>query len=395
MMTRYFSQDDIGNFTLAQSFVNISLIFGLLGTHRSLDRFIPIYLAAGEPGKIKSLLRLVFIVAMIGSALIGILLFLSSDYLGEIVFDNLTLSSLLRIIVFSIPLLSATMIITYAFTGYKELRYHVYLKQIIEPSSKIIFMVLVAVFGLGLIEWTWFYITSVLITAGIGFWFLVSRILRPLNNTSAQAIKVQEIISYSWPISIASIMVIVIGQIDYLIIGIYHPSADVGIYRIYIQIAALLKLVLESTARIFKPVISELITDKKYIEVKETYRRLTKWVFSLTMAGFLVILLYGNTITGLLFTKSYAVYPIALSILAFGILVNASFGPEGVTLQAFGNTKLTLINSLVMLVTNVGLGFLLIPKFPPTGRMAPITTFEEVTVPPPSAEYIASLSIRA
>ena len=65
IMTRILSQSEVGSFTLAQSLINISLIFVLLGMHRSLDRFIPFYNSAGENGKIKSLLRLIFIFSLI------------------------------------------------------------------------------------------------------------------------------------------------------------------------------------------------------------------------------------------------------------------------------------------------------------------------------------------
>ena len=168
IMTRTLSQADVGSFTLAQSIINISLIFALLGTHRSLDRFIPLYNVAGEQGKIKSLLGITFRLALIGSFVMGSVIFLSADYLGSVVYDNPILTSLLRIVIYSIPLLAVIMIVIYAFTGYKELRYHVYLKQILEPVLKIVFILIVAVHGFGLIEWAWFYVFALLITAGAG-----------------------------------------------------------------------------------------------------------------------------------------------------------------------------------------------------------------------------------
>ena len=56
-------------------------------------------------------------------------------------------------------------------------------------------------------------------------------------------------------------------------------------------------------------------------------------------------------------------YPMALIILALGTYLNSAFGPEGMTLEAFGNTKLIMINSLITLAVNIGLGLLLIPEF--------------------------------
>ena len=363
IMTRILSQSEVGSFTLAQSLINISLIFVLLGMHRSLDRFIPFYNSAGEKGKIKSLLGLIFFFSISASFIIGAALFIGADFLGNVIFDNPILSNLIRIVVFSIPLLAVINIVIYAFSGYKELRYNVYLKQIIEPVLRILFVLLVALFGLGVVEWTWFYVLTLVITAITAIWLLAKNILQPLRSLKIIKIDIREIISYSWPISIASILLILIGQIDYLILGIFHPVANVGVYRIYIQIAALLKLILGSTARIYKPVISELILEEKYQEINSLYNRVSKWIISLTMIGFLVIAIFGDQITGLLFTNDYAIYPVALTILALGTLINSSFGPEGMTLEAYGNTKLVMINSMIALIVNVGLGFLLIPRY--------------------------------
>jgi O-antigen/teichoic acid export membrane protein len=61
-----------------------------------------------------------------------------------------------------------------------------------------------------------------------------------------------------------------------------------------------------------------------------------------------------------------------------GVLLKAAFGPGGMTLEAFGNTRLTLINSLVMLFINVGLGVTLIPEYGIVG--AAIATGVTLTV---------------
>lgn len=363
ILTRYLSQEDLGNFTLAQSLVNISLIFVLLGMHQALDRFIPFFNSSGHQGKIKSLLRLIFQFSLTSSLLMGLILYWGADFLSVTLFKTPALTEILRIVLLSIPLLAAITVVIYAFIGHKELRYNVYLKQLLEPGLRILIASAVAIWGLGVLAWSWLYLLSLLVSALAGIWLLYRNILHPLAGIDREKINIKEIIAYSWPISIASILIILIGQIDYLIIGIYHPSADIGVYRIYIQIAALLKLILGSTARIYKPVISELIPEGGFDTIRITYQRVSKWVLALTLLGFIIIALFGEELTGWLFTEAYSIYPAALTILVLGTLINASFGPDGATLEAFGNTRLVLINSLVALFVNIGLGFWLIPDY--------------------------------
>jgi len=70
-----------------------------------------------------------------------------------------------------------------------------------------------------------------------------------------------------------------------LFLGYYRSSEEVGIYKIYLQIAILLGFVLFSFGQIYKPIISGLIAKKKLDEVRDTYQRLTKWIFIIVAFG--------------------------------------------------------------------------------------------------------------
>ncbi len=363
LITRFLTPTEFGSFSLAQSILNVSLIIVLLGTPRALDRYIPFFNASNEEGKTKYLLRMITRFTFISSLIVLTILYFGSEGLAERVFNDFLLADLLRVMVFSIPFSALIMIITYAFSGYKELRYHVYLKQIIEPVLKILFTTGLIALGLGVIEWAYLYVITILITAGIGGWFLFNRILKPLSGLMESKVNLKEIFSYSWPVSVSSIMMIIVGQVDLLILGIYRPSSEIGIFRIYTYLAAFLGLFLTSIVRIYKPVISELISKKDYSKVKETYLRVSKWIFMITCLGFVGILVFGDQLVELLFTGKYSVSLSALSILGLGYFINASFGPEGMTLDAYGKTRLLLLNSLIMLISNIILGFVLIPRY--------------------------------
>ena len=363
LITRFLTPADFGSFSLAQSILNVSLIIVLLGTPRALDRFIPFFNASNEEGKTKYLIRRITRFAIVSSLIVLTVLYFGSEGLAEKVFDDFLLADLLRVMVFSIPFSALIMIITYAFFGYKELRYHVFLKQLIEPLLKILFTTGLIALGLGVIEWAYLYVITSLITAGIGGWFLFSRILKPLSGLIETKVNLKEIFSYSWPVSISGVMIIIVGQVDLLILGMFRSSSEVGIFRIYSYLAAFLGLFLISIVRIYKPVISELISKEDHYKVKETYLRVSKWIFLITCLGFVVLLLFGDQLVKLLFTEKYSVALSALSILGLGYFLNASFGPEGMTLQAYGKTRLLLLNSLIMLGANIVMGFILIPRY--------------------------------
>ncbi|MCP2518980.1 oligosaccharide flippase family protein [Candidatus Aminicenantes bacterium AC-335-K20] len=378
IITRFLAPEEYGTFVLAQSIINVSLIFVLLGMHKALDRFIPFYKTTGELGKVKTLINNVLKITLSLSFIIGIIFFLSSDFIANYIFKKPNLSIILKIMILSIPLLTFMQIISFTFVGLKELRYRIYIQQFAQSLLKIILGLIIFVFGYRLIGWTCMYIISLFGASFMAYYFLKKKILPFFSKIKKAPLPFKKIISYSWPLSINSIILLFLGQIDFLFLGYYRSSSEVGIYRIYIYLVTILALVLQSFAHIYKPVISELIAEKNIKEIKETYKRVSKWIFIINGLGLLTLLIFGSNIVRIFFTKSYLFAPTALYILAAGRFLNSSIGPEGMTLEGFGNTKLLMLNSLIMLGTNVGLDYFLIPRYGIVG--ASIATSSSITI---------------
>lgn len=378
IITRFLAPDEYGTFVLAQSVITVSLVFVLLGTPKALDRFIPFYNASGDIGKTKALIFTVMKLSLILSVIVGLILIALSEFFAHSLFKNYQFSLVLKIMVLSMPLLALIQLISFAFIGFKELRYRVYIQQLMLPSLKILFAAFVFILGYGLLGWVWAYNISLVFTSFLAFWFFRKYISPLLSQVRKIPVSLKEIVSYSWPLSIHHIILIFFGQIGILFLGYFHSSVEAGVYRIYIYLVTLISLILPSFAQIYKPVISALISKGKIEEVRIIYRRISKWIFLINALLFLIFLLFGSPIVRILFTESYLIAPVAFLLLAAGTFLNSVFGPEGMTLEAFGNTKLSMLNSIIMLITNVGLNFLFTPHYGIVG--AAIATATSLTV---------------
>ncbi len=363
ILTRFLSPEEFGTFVLAQTVINVSLIFVLLGMHKALDRFIPFYNSSGNRGKIKTLIYSIVKWSLFLSIIIGSIFLLSSEYISISIFKKQMLIPVFKIMILSIPMLALIQIIVFSFIGFKELRYQVYIQKFIFPLFQIIFAIIVFILGFKLLGWVWAYIISLALTSFFAFIFLKKHILNSLSNVSSEKINFKEIISYSWPLSVNSILILLTGQISILFLGYFRNSAEVGVFRIYMYLTFFISLVMSSFAQIYKPVISELIAQKELNEVRNIYKRISKWIFLINALGFMIILLFGVEIVKILFTDKYLLAPLALFILAGGKFINSCFGPEGMTLEAFGNTKLSMLNSLIILWINFILSYMLIPRY--------------------------------
>lgn len=378
LITRILIPKDFGTFTLGYTIVTFCLIFVLLGTHKALERFIPYFNGKDKRGKTKTLVKSIYKFGIISSIIVSIILFLLSNFLAVKVFNNPDLVSVLKVLSFALPFWAIIRLSSSSFIGFKELRYRIYFREIIRPGLKILFTIYLLVLSWGLLAWSKLYVLAIFITAMASLWFVKKKILSPLSKIKPESVSFKKILKFSWPLTLSTTILIFLSQIDFIILGIYRSSAEVGVYKIYVSLIVILGIVLTSFAKIYKPVISELISKKQIKQVKAIYSWVTRWIINMNAFNLIILLFFGTSIITILFTKEYLAFPLALSILAIGKFLNSAFGPEGMTLEAFAKTKLNLLNALIMLLINLGLDILLIPKFGPVG--AAIATSSAITI---------------
>jgi stage V sporulation protein B len=363
MVTRFLTPDEFGVFSLAQAIVGVFIIFALCGTPRALDRFIPYYRALGETGKVKGLIRGVMRMTTLLEVATALVLLALADWVATTVFHNPGMTVVLRLMVLSIPTLGFIELVGYAFIGYKEVRYRVYTYQVAVPAIKLVLAAAALSLGYGLIGWVWAYVASLALASLIAFFLYQRKIGRALRDTAARPVDLREVVSYSWPLSINTLVLLFSGQVGTLLLGHFRPPADVGVFQVYIYMVLVMHLTLNAFSQIYKPVAAEFASLKDRAGSAELFSRVGKWLLlSGAFVGVVVIVL-GRDVVGLFFPTSYGVATSALVILAVGRTVISALGPQGMALEAHGNTRLSMLNALVMVSLNVGLAFLLIPRY--------------------------------
>lgn len=361
VMTRFLAPEELGLFTLSQSILSIALIVVLLGTPRALDRFIPYYSARQRYDLVRSLIRLVVIMAGVISAAVMLSLVVGAGWLSRAVFKTSALAPVLRLMVLAVPMLAWIEIVAASFTGFKELRYRVYTHQLALPILKLGFALTLFSLGFGLTGWIWAYVFSLVVTGGYALWLFRRHIALKLRGVDRTAVNIKEIISYSWPLSINNFVVVFATNTSALLLGFYRSASDVGIYRVYAYMILILTLSQASFAQIYKPLASGFVSSGNAIDGELLYRRVGKWMLMVGGYAGLVVVFFGRDIIAFLFPEGYQVAATALIILASGRVAVSACGPQGAGLEAFGSTRLSMSNAILMLGLNLGLGHILIP----------------------------------
>jgi O-antigen/teichoic acid export membrane protein len=113
---------------------------------------------------------------------------------------------------------------------------------------------------------------------------------------------------------------------------------------------------------IFAPIISEVFHKNKLGMLSDLYSNITRWITTLTLPIIIWIIVFSEEILSI-FGPEYMVAKWTLIILAVGQFVNAMTGSCGNILSMTKYQKFEMINGVFIASANIGLNFLLIPKY--------------------------------
>lgn len=136
-----------------------------------------------------------------------------------------------------------------------------------------------------------------------------------------------------------------------------------GIYQAASQISMLFSFILGGFVTMFAPMIADLYERREIGRLEELYRLSTKWTLYLTVPLYLVICLASRELMTVVFGAEFAPGARALIILATGQMANVAMGTVGLLLIMTGRQTRWLLLSLVLLVVDLALNWLLIPRF--------------------------------
>lgn len=355
--TRLVTPTEYGIYTLALSIVLFIQGFVSLNIYRSVDYFIPQFLSEAEYGKAKTALRNVFIIGIFSSVVGLTIVFLSRPVIAD-VFDEPQLIIALTVLVLLIPIQTVNKILITSFNSIKRMEYRMLMKDLLNPLGRIIAIVVLITSGMGLIGLVGGYVIGVTFAVFIGLLIFIYK-ADWIRESKTDSVSNRALLSYSLPLVFAGVIYSLVGQIDYFVIGYFLGSTEVGQYQVGFLLASNLLIALQAITPIFKPIVAENMSNSTLL--RSRFRLTTRWVTILTIPPTLTLVLAPELYLSLLFTDQYTAAATAVVALSVGYLLNAAFGPEGMMLEGLGHTRLTLLNSVVLVGVNGILDLLLVP----------------------------------
>jgi len=361
LITRIVGAKFYGVFYLANTILGLGSLLAMLGLNQGVLRYVSLYSGQDDSARIKGSILFTIRITLIASVFLTIMIFGFSPFLSQKIFHKPGLTLALRILIIALPFSTLAAVFLSSLQGLRLIKYNVLVKNVLQPLSRLILLVIFFLVGWKFLGLLWATVFSIFFGFLLAYYFLKKN-CSSLGEKSVAIFEKSEIVRFSTPLFFEGLLNYAISATPILLLGYFRPSTDVGIYGIGMKLGLLVILPLNSFNIIFAPTISNLYGRHEHEALERLFKTVTKWIFTISFAAFLIIVLFAKPILSI-FGKSFIPGANALYFIVLGQLINASVGSVGFMLMMTGRPKMNLLNSGILCALTIFFSYLLIPKY--------------------------------
>jgi len=361
VLTRVLSVADFGLYSLGLVILQAGSIIALFGLNNGSLKYISAYLALNDKERIKGTIIQVMAFPLVFGIFLGIVTYLYSGLIAQF-FGKPGLELVIKIFAFGIPLFSLMQSAEAVTRGFKTAKYKVLGEKIIKPSLNFVLVLILYFLGFRLLGAAWAFVIAVFFT--VLFLFLgVRKVFPEISFKSIiPKFETKKLLTTSFSLMFVWVILFLLQWTDISMIGYFLTSDKVGIYQVAVRVSLLMIMSLSALGSIFIPIISTLYHKGEKQKLASTFKTVTRWGFSLTLLVFLILIASSGEIMRV-FGSSFVLGTSSLIVLCLGQLVFVGAGVSGAMLTMTGREKLESLNVLAVLILNVILNIVLIPRF--------------------------------
>ena len=250
--------------------------------------------------------------------------------------------------------------------GLQEIKYKVLSNEIIGSAAKIISLIIFIFFGWDLYAALGSNLVQDAAILCVSLFFLL-KVFPELRKSKFKPVyEKREINSFAAALFTNSLLNKYTFQLDILFLGFFNTMRDVGIYTVALRLQPLIYLPHYTISTIFGPLVAELNATGKVEELKELYKTVTKWSFSVSLPVFAILVLFSGEIL-MIFGKDFSEGKNLVIIMGSANVIHDLVGLSGNMIMMTGRIRINLYNSIVTAFVNIILFPILIYRFGVTG----------------------------
>jgi O-antigen/teichoic acid export membrane protein len=333
-----------------------------LGLDYGVLRFGAIARGAGDPGRLRAVIRRGLLGAFAAGSLASGLLIAAAAPIAR-VFDKPGMIPLLIPLALAIPFTGTTEVARSAMRGMGRAAPSVVSDSLITPGLRL-GTVLVALHVAAdprqvAVAYAVTEVIALLATLGM-LLRLLSREGRPGRaGTRAGA---PGLFRYSLPMSLNRLILYTNNQTEVLVLGLLRPAGPVGVFGVARRLSMLVGSLTASISVLFNPMVADLHHHRHHAELDRLFKTATRWLFTLGFPLCLIEIAFPRDLLHV-FGEGFSSGATALAILALGQLVNIGTGTVAGLLAMVGRARMSVLNSAFFLSLSLVLDLLLIPPW--------------------------------
>lgn len=210
------------------------------------------------------------------------------------------------------------------------------------------------------------HVVAAAIAFAVGGWLLWQH-MPPTVRQSRPQFGGRAWLASTIPLALIAAMQTVNNQADILILGLFRPDEQVGVYRVAVQAATLASFGLQAVNTVVAPRFARLYAkgDLERLQRLATASAQVVLGFNLAVTAFFIV--FGKLVLRLVFGPDFLASYIPLLILLVGQFVNSAMGSVGFLLNMTGHERDTARGMAIAAIGNVTLNLFLVPRFGTTG----------------------------
>jgi O-antigen/teichoic acid export membrane protein len=362
LLARFLGAEQYGLYALAFSAITMAAGGAGLGLNPALVRYVSVYAGRRDTAGLWGALQVGLGLTAIASLLIGLALFTLAPPIAEGLFHEPRLVPLLRLGSVLIPFMAVGNALASATRGFKTMQPMVIAQKISQPMIRLVLLTALALLiGLTAMSALAVQVLATVIVFGM-LLFLLNRLFALRRSLQAGRRNPREMLTFSLPVYVTGLIESFGGSIQTLVLGGFHTVTTVGIFSVASRTNMVGRMFQQSIVIASGPIVSELHDQQKRVQLARFYQSTTKWTLTANLPLFLIVQLFPAAILSI-FGREFVGGAVALTILAWGNLVDAGTGNCGVLIDMTGKTGLKLVNAITVLGLLIGLNLLLTPRW--------------------------------
>ena len=186
--------------------------------------------------------------------------------------------------------------------------------------------------------------------------------LKDKGNEISSGLRYKDVITFSLPVTLISIIYFLFAWTDLIILGFFRPAEKIGIYNGVARTAEMTNLFLLSINEVFSPLVSQLSYKRDFNSLGRIFKVIVRWSCYFSLPLYIFFIFSGKDFLGLVFGKDFIIGYIPMIILLSGLILQNFLGPVGMTLTMSGYQREWAFINFVGLLVNISLALLFIPK---------------------------------